>query len=74
MFHNQKNSKFDNCQFVRENQKFNNFQNNASPHNLAKENYQEIYDFLINKVRRKIPEAIGRRSRLKKKIGKYLRR
>ena len=57
------NNKFENHKFVWENQKTNNFPKNASAHNLAEEYYQEIYDFFIQKTWRKIPEAIGRRSR-----------
>ena len=39
----------DNKQFVKENQKINNFPKNAAAHNLSYYYYQEIFDFFTKK-------------------------
>ena len=43
----------DNQQFVKENQKINNFPKNAAAHNLSDYYYQEIFDFLTKKNQEK---------------------
>ena len=53
---------FDDHHFVWKNQKSNNFPINESAHNLSEKYYQEKYDFLEKKAKRKILEAIGGRS------------
>ena len=52
----------DNQQFVKENQKINNFPKNAAAHNLS-DYYQEIFDFLTKKTRRKISKETNGRDR-----------
>ena len=57
------NIEMDNQQFVKENQKINNFSKNAAAaHNLS-DYYQEIFDFLTKKNRRKISKETNGRNR-----------
>ena len=53
------NIEMDNQQFVKENQKINNFPKNAATHNLS-DYYQEIFDFLTKKPRKISKETNGR--------------
>ena len=56
------NIEMDNQQFVKENQKINNFPKNAAAHNLSDYYYQEIFDF-YQKTWRKISKEINGRDR-----------
>ena len=58
----------DNQQFVKENQKINNFPKNAAAHNLS-DYYQEIFDFLTKKAGERYPKRLMEEIDKRKRIG-----